>query len=498
VMKSDGRITFHQFIKIATELKRQGKLQDDNRGVEWEGRDPREAEALEGDMVVFKDEDVEDLYDFSLLDRQYISNEDRRNDREERYFSEDKINHHNNKIKHGERNNQEAIYYQSTQNFHHSKNFRNKSSHRQSGISQSPIRNSGMSQSPVRNSEKMGKSRVEDSERKPRSKFLAGLMSLDLSAISRSPLPSVKNSNIKQESTTELDKKVIDILTILEEYRLKCELSGKYQEAARARKKFEEIKEKELTRIGKARTATNEREFQNLVRSQEVEFGQFVSEWETYTNSYNKAADLAIRNLNVEQKEERSQIIDGIKSDQISHYRHSKELLEARRKEFTLIQIRQYQAADICRKEVETLEAQERTNIDAQVRRAFHAKEKSLNKAQRNAFNSLVNRIEKDRTEQNYNKEKDQKLMVQKHKNAINELISKQNLERKKVFDHLNKLLSKARVYKSAVKKDMFTEYDRIREQSHSKLRDTNRNSTINESNTKSFSRRRSNTHTNR
>lgn len=44
------------------------------------------------------------------------------------------------------------------------------------------------------------------------------------------------------------DNKVLDFLRLLEEYRKKCEIEGNYQEAKKARGKFDELLKKETIR----------------------------------------------------------------------------------------------------------------------------------------------------------------------------------------------------------------------------------------------------------
>ena len=56
---------------------------------------------------------------------------------------------------------------------------------------------------------------------------------------------------IRQSSTNGVinisaDSKVLDFLRLLEEYRKKCEIEGNYQEAKKARGKFDELLNKTL------------------------------------------------------------------------------------------------------------------------------------------------------------------------------------------------------------------------------------------------------------
>lgn len=49
-------------------------------------------------------------------------------------------------------------------------------------------------------------------------------------------------------TTIHTDKKVLDFLRLLEEYRIKCEAEGNYSEARKSRMKYEELLKKETIR----------------------------------------------------------------------------------------------------------------------------------------------------------------------------------------------------------------------------------------------------------
>ena len=60
------------------------------------------------------------------------------------------------------------------------------------------------------------------------------------------------------------DNKVLDFLRLLEEYRKKCEIDGNYQEAKKARGKFDELLRKETIRQKNNIRAAQEQESLNI------------------------------------------------------------------------------------------------------------------------------------------------------------------------------------------------------------------------------------------
>ena len=66
------------------------------------------------------------------------------------------------------------------------------------------------------------------------------------------------------------DNKVLDFLRLLEEYRKKCEIEGNYQEAKKARGKFDELLKKETIRQKNNIRAAQEQELQNIEAAQKA------------------------------------------------------------------------------------------------------------------------------------------------------------------------------------------------------------------------------------
>lgn len=71
------------------------------------------------------------------------------------------------------------------------------------------------------------------------------------------------------------DNKVLDFLRLLEEYRKKCEIEGNYQEAKKARGKFDELLRKETIRQKNNIRSAQEQELQNIEAAQKAQFLEF-------------------------------------------------------------------------------------------------------------------------------------------------------------------------------------------------------------------------------
>jgi hypothetical protein len=92
------------------------------------------------------------------------------------------------------------------------------------------------------------------------------LMELVENSLSKEPAQQAEllPANGSGTATVAADNKVLDFLRLLEEYRKKCEIEGNYQEAKKARAKFEELLRKETIRQKNNLRAAQEQELQNI------------------------------------------------------------------------------------------------------------------------------------------------------------------------------------------------------------------------------------------
>ena len=93
------------------------------------------------------------------------------------------------------------------------------------------------------------------------------------------------------------DNKVLDFLRLLEEYRKKCEIEGNYQEAKKARGKFDELLRKETIRQKNNIRAAQEQELQNIEAAQKAQFLEFSQAWDNYMSDYEATAYLSLEKL---------------------------------------------------------------------------------------------------------------------------------------------------------------------------------------------------------
>lgn len=82
---------------------------------------------------------------------------------------------------------------------------------------------------------------------------------------------------LPQEGT---DPKVMEFLRILDEYRLKNENEGNYEEAERASKQLENLRKQEIKRQIKALKARQLAERQDIQVAHNVQFAEFNKAWD--------------------------------------------------------------------------------------------------------------------------------------------------------------------------------------------------------------------------
>ena len=83
----------------------------------------------------------------------------------------------------------------------------------------------------------------------------------------------------------------------MEEYRNKCEIEGNYQEAKKARGKFDELLRKETVRQKNNIRAAQEQELQNIEAAQKAQFLEFSQAWDNYMSDYEATAYLSLEKL---------------------------------------------------------------------------------------------------------------------------------------------------------------------------------------------------------
>lgn len=238
------------------------------------------------------------------------------------------------------------------------------------------------------------------------------------------------------------DKKVLEFLRILEEYRLKCEEEGNYLEAGRANKQLAVLKKQEEKRQQKAIVARHIAERQDVQLAHSMQFSEFNSAWDKYMEEYD-----AMSQMYIQQMTERHAIIllefqKSIREELASKPpKWSRELLDWRRRQHTMARSKHYAEAQKIRKVADLAEEKERRDMENAQAVVFARREAKFRQQQQSELQALLKRIEARRKEHVKQRDQDSKRLLQRNRNVQAVLESKQAVETQKLFAEIKKQL---------------------------------------------------------
>lgn len=234
------------------------------------------------------------------------------------------------------------------------------------------------------------------------------------------------------------DTKVIDFLKLLDDYRKKCEKEGQFSEAKRARKKFEDLKEKEILRQQNNMRSAQEQELLTVENAQKAQFIEFSQAWDNYMSDYEATAYLSLEKLKEKHLMEIEQLRERIRQDYKIKLKLSKELLEMRKRVRLYVGMKQYDDAETLEQKANALEAIEKERMEEELEEIILKQEEKLRRKQQLALSALLKRIQRDRNEQLKHRQVDSQRLIQRNKNLLLDLLKKQNMEIRRTTQFLN------------------------------------------------------------
>mmetsp|Transcript_9482 Transcript_9482/g.10416 ORF Transcript_9482/g.10416 Transcript_9482/m.10416 type:complete len:313 (+) Transcript_9482:113-1051(+) len=237
------------------------------------------------------------------------------------------------------------------------------------------------------------------------------------------------------------DTKILDFLRLLEEYRQKCEDEGNYKEAKKAAIKYEELRRKETLRQRTNIKMAQEEELKSIEDAQRNQFVEFSNAWDKFMSDYEATAYMSLEKLKEKHLREYQEFREQSERKLRAKMKYSKELLELRRKQKVLAKLRQYEDADKVKAQGDALEEWERAKHEAEIQDTLQKKETKLRQQQQMALSALLKRIQRDRNEQLKHRQMDSQRLIQRNKNLLNDLATKQNHEAKKTVTTIRQTL---------------------------------------------------------
>lgn len=230
-------------------------------------------------------------------------------------------------------------------------------------------------------------------------------------------------ADAESEKTTPLT-----LLKRLQMYRKKCESEGEYVEAQKARRKYEELRQKEEERQRRLVEQAQLHEMNEVEQAQKQQFLGFSAAWDKYMADYESTAYMSLERLKEQHTEEFAGFQDRLRS-QTKPCKFSRELLELRRKQDALAKLGKYDEAWKVKETGDALEEWEIARGASLVSDSARRQENRLRQQQQKALAALLKRIQRDRGEQIRHRQTDSQRLIQRNKNLKVDLLKKQHLE---------------------------------------------------------------------
>jgi len=138
---------------------------------------------------------------------------------------------------------------------------------------------------------------------------------------------------------------------------------------------------------------TQEQELAEVEKNQKQQFLDFSKAWDDYMADYEATAFLSLEKLKEKHDQEVGELRTKMLKDVKVKYTYSKELVDARVMEKKLFALKEYDKAELHRRQAEKMEAEERQAHEGQVWQRIEAAETKLRQKQQLALQSLLKRI---------------------------------------------------------------------------------------------------------
>lgn len=234
------------------------------------------------------------------------------------------------------------------------------------------------------------------------------------------------------------DPRAVQFLHVLEKYRISCEAEGKYLEAQRANTQLRTLRGYEETRQQNAVRAQFLHRQMKVHRAHEEQYREFEQRWKSFLENFDETCREFVRTLQRRQARKLAEFQETLRQEMLSRPpKWSRELLEWRKRQHILARQKNYAEAQKIKAISDALEDEERGSINAGYAGSLARKEANLRQLQVAEVNALLKRIDVRRKEHLKQKELDCKRLLQRNRNVLVSLESKQAIECEKLFQDI-------------------------------------------------------------
>lgn len=262
---------------------------------------------------------------------------------------------------------------------------------------------------------------------------------LDKVAMQTPQLSDYKDNAIVPSNGVALtpDSRVVKLIKQLNTHFRNWEKDKEFGEAKIVKHKLEILKKKELKRQKDYLRANQEKELISIENSQKMQFYEFSQAWDTFMSDYEATAYLSLEKLKERHSKEISDFQNEFKENIESKIKYSKKVYDLKRRVEALINMRNYEEADKYKMFLIKLEAEERGVKVKELKKHATTKEKQMKALHQQQMAALLKRIQRDRNEQLKHRQKDSQKLIQRNRNILVDLLSKQNTEARRTGQYV-------------------------------------------------------------
>ncbi|CAI2386886.1 unnamed protein product [Moneuplotes crassus] len=258
------------------------------------------------------------------------------------------------------------------------------------------------------------------------------------------------------------DLRVIDQIKTLTNYKKQYLKEGKLMEAKKSKKKISELRSKEMIKQLTNMCISHEKEVKEVKKAQKKQFEHFqgnlplilIESWDSFMEDYEQSAQESIGNAQKDQKKEVKELEDIMNNNPTFKVTLSQDLILLRNKINKLISLGKYEEANHLREKAEEQEKIEYTKAAIESDLDVDKNKVKLNFTHQKTIRAMLLRIERDRREQDKHRKEDTQRLVQRNKNLLKSISTRQAQEKRKTKQFLSWALgdiSKFKNHKSTI-----------------------------------------------
>lgn len=234
------------------------------------------------------------------------------------------------------------------------------------------------------------------------------------------------------------DEDNMHCIRIIEEHRQLSVKRGEYLQAEEAAKQLVGLKQQEEMRRQHVATAHKASDRTKVQAAHQKQFMEYNANWDQFMEDFDRKSFEYIAEVKDRQGQELSEFQDKMVEDmQSKPPKWSHELIHWRKRQHVMAEQKHYADAQQIKAIADDMEEEELENMNSRFTNSFQKKEAAFRQRQEAETQALLKRVDVRRRELEKQREYDTKRLIQRNRNVISGMESKQSIEKAKLLDKI-------------------------------------------------------------